>query len=127
MIDSILAIINKVIPDETAARDAAVQLEREYTRQMEQQSSIIQAELRNGSGKWRVRLMYLCMFFVFAHWVMYELLPYLDLMFELELFLVTPTPPPHVSYLWDFMKLGVTGYVASRGVEKSVAWWKNGK
>ena len=35
MIDSILSIINKFVPDKDAAKRAAVDLEREFSKQME--------------------------------------------------------------------------------------------
>jgi hypothetical protein len=120
--DSLLSIVNKFIPDEDEARKAAVQLESEYTRQMEMQSDIIQAEIKNGSGLWRVRLMYLCMFLVAAHWIMYDLIPYIIVLGDFNL--ITPYEANMSDELWSFLKIGVGGYITSRGVEKSVAWWK---
>lgn len=122
MIDSILNIVNKFIPDSNKAREAALQIEKEYTKQMEMQSDIIKAEIKNGSGKWRVRLMYLCMFLILAYWVMYDLVPYIIVVFELNT--LTPIKPESVE-LWEFLKIGVGGYITSRGIEKSVAWWKS--
>lgn len=120
--ESLLGIVNKFIPDEDEARKAAVQLEKEYTRQMEMQSDIIQAEIKNGSGLWRVRLMYLCMFLVGVHWIMYDLIPYVIVLGDFDL--ITPYDSNMNSELWSFLKIGVGGYITSRGVEKSVAWWK---
>lgn len=123
MIDSILNIVNKFIPDSNQARKIALELEREYSKQMKMQSDIIKAEIKNGSGKWRVRLMYLCMFLILAYWVMYDLIPYCIVIFELDT--LTPIKPENPQ-LWEFLKIGVGGYIASRGVEKSVAWWRKG-
>jgi len=123
MFNSILNLVNKFIPDADAANKLAAKLETEYTKQMEMQSSIIQAELKNGSGKWRVRLMYLCMFLVSAHWAMYDFVPYVRTVFDLNFWI--PESPNNVE-LWSFLKIGVGGYITSRGVEKSVAWFKKG-
>jgi hypothetical protein len=100
-------------------------MEKEFSKQMELQAGIIQQEAKNGSGLWRVRLMYLCMFLVFAHWVMYDLVLYLRAAFDWNFYVTYP--PPDMHYMWDFLKIGVGGYIASRGIEKSVAWWRKGR
>jgi len=121
MIDSILSIVNKFIPDKDAAHRLAVELEKETTKQMQMQSDIIKAEQKDGSGKWRPRLMYLCMFMVTAHFAMYEVIPYIRTAFDLNFW--TPDAPPS-EHLWSFLKIGVGGYIGSRGVEKSVALFR---
>lgn len=121
MIGDILNIVNKFIPDQDKAKQVALQLEKEYTKQMEMQSDIIKAEQKNGSGKWRVRLMYLCMIMVLGHWIMYDIVPYSIEVMDLD-YLVPDAPDSE--HLWDFLKIGVGGYIASRGVEKSVAHFK---
>ena len=67
MIDSILSIVNKFIPDKDEANKLAARIESEMTKQMEFKSEIIKAEIKNGSGKWRVQLMYLCMVIISLH------------------------------------------------------------
>jgi len=124
MLNSILGIINKFIPDQDEAGRVAVSLEKEFTKQMELQSSIIQAETANGSGKWRVRLMYMCMVMVSAHFIMYDVIPYIRTTFDLNFY--TPQAPESAE-LWSFLKIGVGGYIGSRGVEKSIAWFKGKK
>lgn len=121
MIDSILSIINKFIPNPDEARKAAIQMEREFTKQMEMQHSIIQAEQANGSGKWRVRLMYICMIMVSMHFLMYDVIPYVRTVFELDFWV--PDAPVDNEF-WSFLKIGVGGYIGSRGVEKSVAHFR---
>lgn len=124
MLGSILDIMNKFIPDVDAARQAAISLEKEFTRQMELQHSIIQAETNNGSGKWRVRLMYMCMTMVSAHFIMYDVTPYIRTVFDLNFYIPQAPESPE---LWSFLKIGVGGYIGSRGVEKSIAWFKGKK
>jgi len=121
MIDSILSIVNKFIPDKDAAKRMAVELEKETTKQMTMKSDIIKAEQANGSGKWRVRLMYLCMVMVSSHFIMYDVVPYLRTVFDLTFY--TPSAPEN-EHLWTFLNIGVGGYIGSRGIEKSIARFK---
>jgi len=83
----ILEIIKRFVPDPEDANKAAIALESEMTKQMQMKSSIIQAEMANGSGKWRVHLMYLCMTIVAAHAVMYDLVPYIRTVFDLNFYI----------------------------------------
>lgn len=121
MIDSILSIVNKFIPDKDAARKLALELEKETTKQMKMKSDIIQAEQKDGSGKWRPRLMYLCMFFVTSHFVLYEVIPYIRTVFDLNFW--TPEAPPS-EHFWTFLKIGVGGYIGGRSVEKATALFR---
>lgn len=123
MLDSLLKIANKFIPDADAAKKAAVQMQQEMTKQMKFKSEIIMAENNNGSGRWRVRLMYLCMFFVSLHVLLYQVIPYIIVMADLNLY--TPEAPESSEQLWGFLKIGVGGYIGSRGVEQTVAKWRN--
>ena len=122
MIGPILDIVNKFIPDKTKAKEAAVQMEKELTKQMELKQQIIMAETKNGSGKWRVRLMYVCMLMVISHFIMYDIIPYIRTVFDLNFWI--PAPPVNTN-LWEFLKLGVGGYIGGRTVEKSVSWFKS--
>lgn len=122
IIDSILGIVKKVVPDSNAAMNLAKDLESEYTKQMSMQHQIIMAEMKSGSGKWRPRLMYLCMFFVTAHFVMYDLLPYLAVAFDWQNIILTDGP--NNEHFWSFLKIGVGGYIGGRSAEKITAWFK---
>lgn len=121
MLDSLAAIINKFIPDPEQAQKMVVEMEKEMTKQMEMQSNIIQSEQKNGSGKWRVRLMYLCMVMVALHFVMYDIVPYIRTVFDLDFW--TPSAPVDTEF-WSFLRIGVGGYIGSRGIEKSIAHFK---
>ena len=115
MISTILDIVNKFIPDQDKANDLAKSLEAEYTKQMSMQHQIIMQESKNGSGKWRPRLMYLCMLMVSSQWIMYDVLPWCEQVFEWKQ--IIPTVAPMNAEMWSFLKLGVGGYIGSRGVE----------
>jgi hypothetical protein len=121
MFNEILKIFNKFIPDEDAAKKAALEMEKQITKRMEMQSDIIKAEQQNGSGKWRVRLMYLCMTMVSLHFIMYEVIPYIRTAFDFDFY--TPMPPDSTE-LWSFLKIGVGGYIGSRGAEKITAHFR---
>lgn len=121
MFSNILSIVNKFIPDKDLAKKLAVKLEQETTKQMKMKSDIIKAEQQNGSGKWRVRLMYICMTMVSMHFVMYDVIPFIRTVFDLNFYV--PQPPVN-EHLWTFLYVGVGGYIGSRGVEKAVALFK---
>ena len=121
MLDSILEIINKFVPDKEAAQQATVALEKEFTKQMQLKNEIIIAENANGSGKWRVRLMYLCMFMVAIHFILYDIVTFFVTMLDLDVWV--PAAPDN-EYMWTFLYVGVGGYIGSRGVEKTTAWLK---
>ena len=117
MIDSILGIVNKFIPDQNRAQELKAELEQEYTKRMSMQHQIIMSENNNGSGKWRVRLMYLCMVMVGTHLILYEVVPYFVTVFNLGVW--TPQAPID-EHLWGFLKIGVGGYIGGRTAEKAI-------
>lgn len=121
MLGDIISIVNKFISDPDAAKKAAVAIEKETTKQMSLKSDIIKAEQANGSGKWRVKLMYLCMTMVALHFIMYDIIPYIRTAFDLNFYV---PPAPEDEYLWTFLNIGVGGYIGSRGIEKSIARFK---
>jgi len=123
MFDTILDMVNKFIPDSDAANKLSLKLEQEYTKQMSMKSEIIQAETRNGSGQWRVRLMYLCMFLVSLHVLLYQVIPYIVVIGDFDVY--TPEAPESTEQLWSFLKIGVGGYIGSRGAEKIVGQWRS--
>lgn len=124
MIGSLFDLINKFIPDEESTQKAAVELEKEFSKQLEMKHSIIRAEQENGSGKWRVRLMYLIMSMVLIHFILYDIVPYFIVLLDLNL--VTPLPPESAE-LWAFLKIGMGGYLGGRSIEKTTAWYVSRK
>lgn len=124
MIGSLFDLINKFIPNEEDAQKAAVELEKEFSKQLEMKHSIIRAEQENGSGKWRVRLMYACMAMVSAHFIMYDVVPYCIVLFDIN---ATTPQAPEAEQLWSFLKIGVGGYLGGRSIEKTTAWWVSRK
>lgn len=121
MIDTILSIVNKFIPDNDEANRIALELQKEFTKRMELKSDIIRAEQANGSGKWRVRLMYLCMVMVAIHFILFTVVPYFIVLLSLNVYTMQP---PDDTNLWQFLYIGVGGYITSRGAEKIAGRWK---
>jgi len=124
MIGSILNIINKFIPDEDEARKAAVQLEKEYTKQMEMQASIIQQEASQEgiTSKWRPYTMMMFLFMIVVHWIMYDIIPYMRTAFDWDFW--TPIDVGFTDGYLELIKLGLGGYIGGRSVEKIARIWK---
>lgn len=124
IIDSILGVVNKFIPDPDKAREAAVKLEAEYTKQMELQASIIKTEASQGgiSAKWRPWTMIAFVAMVVIHWTMYDVIPFLIVTFNWNLYY--PQDPGLTSGLLDVINLGLGGYIGGRTVEKVASIWK---
>ena len=84
---------------------------------VESQSSIIVAEAKGGwlQRNWRPLLMCLFGFIIFNNYVLF---PYLSLFTEGAIKLVIPPD------MWALMKLGMGGYVITRGGEKMIKEYK---
>ena len=88
-------------------------LEHDATVKSEQ-SKIIQAEINSKSAAarlWRPHLMYLFGAIIANNYV---LVPYIGMLFPDSGIVPLELPPD----LWGFLKLGVTGYIGARTVEK---------
>lgn len=115
-------VIGKVVKD----RDLAQKLEHELSmhlishseKELEAAASVVIAEAQSQSWltrNWRPMIMMLFGFIIANNYV---IAPYAQLFFEASV--VLETPPD----LWDLMKIGIGGYVVSRGAEKTVKSWK---
>ena len=124
MIDSILGIINKFIPDKDAAAKAAVALDKEMTKQMELKSGIIRAEIAQGgiTSKWRPLTAICFVAMVVIHWFMYDVIPFIVVSFDLNIW--TPQDPGFTDGLLSLIKLCLGGYIGSRSLEKIATKWK---
>lgn len=126
ILDSVLGIGEKVIdrlwPDPQEKAKAKLELARlaqqgEF-RDLELRLQAIVAEAKSEhtlTATWRPLTM-LAFVLIIAN--NYILAPYLSLLFGVS---VTLDIPPD---MWDLLKLGIGGYVASRGVEKAIEKWK---
>ena len=121
----LFGVIDKAVAD----KDEANRLKQEIQSQLiDSENSIVKAQMQiilaEAQGEswlqrnWRPLLMLVIIAIVANN---YLIAPYLGAMFGVGLTLPLPDA------LWDLMTLGVGGYVASRGVEKSIQGWQQGK
>ena len=112
-------VFDRVLPDEKAKAEAMAQMQTammQHSAEIEKAAaSVVLAEAKGESWlqrNWRPMLM--CLFgYIVAH--NYVLVPVLGL---------TPTPMP--DHLWELLKIGIGGYIVSRGAEKGIKVWKDG-
>jgi hypothetical protein len=119
IIDSIMGIVNKFIPDANARIEAAKEIQSEMTKQMKMQSDIIKAEQSSGSyltRNWRPLTMVLFVGMVVLDYIMYNVVPYLVVTLDLDIWI--PSYPGLPPMLWELIKMGIGGYVGARTAEK---------
>ena len=124
MIGSILEIVNKFIPDQESAEKVTLELEKEFSKQLEMKHSIIRAEQENGgiASKWRPWTMLAFLGMVITHWVLYDIVPYVIVVFDINTY--TPLDPGFTDGFLDLIKMGLAGYIGGRSMEKMVKTWK---
>ncbi|MBF3825405.1 hypothetical protein ISF98_29125 [Burkholderia pseudomallei] len=89
------------------------------TNNVTQGAQTVRAEISSDSWlakNWRPILMLLFGYIVANNYV---IAPYMQAMFHASL--SVPIPPD----LWELLKIGIGGYVVSRGVEKGLKTWKS--
>lgn len=122
IIGPIIDIIGRFVPDPDKQAEMQQVLEKEYTKQMELQVSVINKEADSGNWltrNWRPLCMYLFMTMLTAYFIMYTIIPYLIVICDWNLYV--PQDPGLNDSLVDVIKLGLGGYIASRGVEKTAS------
>lgn len=97
---------------------AQIKVENIITERMKEQASVIKAEINSASylaRNWRPMLM--CLFgIIIAN--NYIVAPYMASLTGASVSL--PIPPE----MWALLKLGVSGYIVGRSVEKGIEKWK---
>lgn len=118
MINSILSLVNKFIPDKDEANKLAAQLEKEMTKQMELKADIVKAEIKSGgiTAKWRPYTMICFVIMVAVHWFLYDVIPYIRTAFDLNFYV--PQDPGFTEGLLSLIKIGLMGYIGGRSAEK---------
>ena len=116
-------LLDKFFPDKDEAAKAKLHL-----LEMQQNGELSKLQIRAGIitsesksehfivAAWRPILMLVFTFIIFNNYV---LAPYMGLIFSVDISLEIP------DNMWDLLKLGIGGYVTSRGVEKSIKEWKS--
>lgn len=121
LIGPILEIINKFVPDPKAQADLRINLEQEYTKQAALQVSVINKEADSQSWitrMWRPLTMVAFVLMLLSYFIMYTVLPYIIVICDLNLYV--PQDPGLNESLVEVIKLGLGGYIVSRGVETTV-------
>lgn len=124
-IGPILDLINKFIPDKDKQAEAAKAIEIEFTKQMELKQKVVLAEANSddkATRLWRPRFMYLCMFMILTHWLLYSIFPWFNLALSLNLWVPQSIPMPE--WLVTIMEIGLGGYIGGRSIEKVTSIWK---
>ena len=119
IIDSVLNIVNKFIPDGDTRLKIAAEINKEMTEQMKLQSDIIKKEQESGSyltRNWRPLFMVLCGVIIGSHWIMYDVLPYIRTVLDINIWV--PQDPGLDPELWFTIRLGLGGYIGGRTAEK---------
>lgn len=119
----ISTVVDKIFPDKSeAAKHKTRMMEMAQNgelRELEAKAKVVEAEAKSESyltSNWRPITMLVFVAIIANNYLLY---PYLSLFWQeapqLDL-------PPH---MWDLLKIGLGGYVVSRGFEKGVQSWKN--
>lgn len=98
--------------------NAKLETEKIVTERIKEQSLVIRAEINSGSWlaqNWRPSLMALFGIIIANNYI---IAPYMSALADTSVSL--PIPPE----MWDLLKLGISGYIVSRGAEKGIEKWK---
>ena len=119
IVDSVLSIVNKFIPDSNKQLEVASELNKELTKQMKLQSDLIKKEQESGSWltrNWRPLFAVLCCTMIGTHWFLYDVLIYIRTAFDLDFWI--PADPGLDPELWTTIRMCLGGYIGSRSLEK---------
>lgn len=116
-------LLDKILPDPNQRAEATRKLlelqQQGELKELEASMSVIVAEAKSEhwlAATWRPITMLTFVAIVANNYILY---PYLSLFWEAAPVLALPPD------LWDLIKIGLGGYVVSRGVEKSIKNWKD--
>jgi len=121
-----LDVVDNFVEDKDLANKIKAELNNQFlnvdmqkfTEQIRAQSGIIMAEANSESflaRNWRPIIMLLFGIIIFNNYI---LNPWLGMLFSVSVMLPIPAE------MWSLLKLGLSGYVVGRSVEKGVKIWK---
>lgn len=118
-------VLDKIFPDKEAAANAKLKLiELEQSgelKELETAANIVTAEAKSEhflTSTWRPITMLVFVAIIANNYILY---PYLSLFWSEAPVLELP------DHMWELLKIGLGGYVVSRGVEKAVKHHADGK
>ena len=116
-------LIDKVLPDQGKAAEAKLELLRlaqeGSLKELDAAAEVIVAEAKSESwltSSWRPITMLVFVVIIANNFILY---PYLSLFFTQAPVLEVP------DQMWSLLNIGIGGYIASRGLEKGIAMWKD--
>lgn len=126
LVGGVTDIVDQYVPDKDLAAKLKSDIETkamslDYSaieKEIEAKAKIITAEAEGGSWlqkNWRPGIMAIFGLIIFNNYV---LNPWLSALFSIDIKMDIPPD------MWALLKLGIGGYIASRGIEKSVERWK---
>ncbi len=111
------ALTGEKIQDPTKILEQVAKLETTF---LEAQSKIISTEAKSEhwiTASWRPITMLVFVFIIASNYI---ITPYAMAIFSFKI------PPIEIPPdMWDLLKLGLTGYVLSRGAEKAIKNWRD--
>lgn len=119
IIAALLPVINKFIPDRDKQAEVLLEMEKIALEQSKLQANIINKEQDSEIlliRLWRPILMYLCMAMILTHFILFIIVPYFIVLFNLPYY--TMVDPGFSEGLWNFLYIGVGGYIGARTYEK---------
>jgi len=99
MLDSILGIANKLIPDKNKKYDALIEMSKSDSEATRADAAILVKEMETGSGSWRPRVAYLLCAYFLIFSGLYFLAPAIIVMGDLNVYYLEPTPDAMFSLL----------------------------
>ena len=128
VLNNVLGLVDQAVEDKDEAKKIKADLTKvfnnsdltKFTKQIQAQMSVILAEVKGAwlQRNWRPMLM--CLFgIIIAN--NYIINPWFNELFELNVIMEVP------EQMWSLLKLGVSGYVVGRSVEKGLDIWKKGR
>jgi hypothetical protein len=121
IVDSVLGIVNKFIPDKETQDKIALEITKEETKLAAMQKELIANEQKSESWlvrNWRPMMMVLCMTIIGTHWVLYNVIPYFVTLLGINVW--TLQDPGLSGELWTTIRMGLGGYIGARSAEKIV-------
>lgn len=116
------AFTGEAILDPTKQLELLAKAQEYETKIIELQSNVIVAEAESEhiiTSTWRPITMLVFVFIIANNYI---LVPYLNILFSIEIPALELT-----QNMWDLLKLGIGGYIAGRSIETSVKAWRGPK
>lgn len=129
ILDGVIGLVDQAVEDKDKANELKAQLTEvfnksdmtKFSEQIKAQASIITTEINSESWmarNWRPIIMLLFGVIIANNYILY---PWLKELFGLQVMMEIPAE------MWSLLKLGLSGYVVGRSVEKGISIWKGDK